>query len=199
MNAPLPLEEPVAARDYLRWLRNRADGVRRELVDGRVVTMNAERVRHSAVKLDVAVELRRAIGARDLDCTVFGDGATVVTDESNACEPDATVQCGGDWDPDALVLERPVIIVEVLSPTTESRDTGSKLVGYLGLDSVRHYLLADTVRRTLVHHAKADDGTIATRIARDGALALDPPGIEIDVAACFASLSGRDARDRPRG
>ena len=188
MSAPLPIEEPITSRRYLDWLAAHGDGVRRELVDGRVVEMNAERVRHAVVKLDVAVELRRAISAAGLDCTVFGDGASVVVDEWNTCEPDATVQCGGIWDPDALVVESPVIVVEVLSPSTESKDTGSKLIGYLGLEAVRHYLLADPVRRMLVHHAKGGDGTVLTRLAGDGALELDPPGLSVDVAACFASL-----------
>lgn len=113
---------------------------------------------------------------------------SVVVDERNVYEPDAAVQCDRDWNPDDVALAAPLIVVEVLSPSTGTTDTGAKLAGYLGLASVRHYLIVDPESRVLVHHAKTEDGAIATRILRDGAFALDPPDLSLDVAACFASL-----------
>jgi len=51
----------------------------------------------------------------------------------------------------------------------------------------------DTVRRAVIHHARADGGEITTRIARDGAVRLDPPGIALDAAGRFQGLKGKAA------
>ena len=184
-------DAPMSARDYLAWYAGSSGHVRHELVDGRPVAMAPERARHATTKLDVALALRRAIDSAALDCTVFGDGMSVVVDELNVYEPDALVQCGRDWKPDDVELSEPLIVVEVLSPSTGAKDSGAKLAGYLGLAPVRHYLIVDPDSRLLIHHAKRADGTIATAVVREGSLALDPPGLELDVRACFTSLSGR--------
>ncbi len=54
---------------------------------------------------------------------------------------------------------------------------------YFRLPSVRHYLILKTENRTVVHHELGDDGIILTRIVREGAISLDPPGITL--TDCF--------------
>ena len=83
-----------------------------------------------------------------------------------------------------------VVVVEVLSPSTRAFDAGAKLGGYLRMPSVRHYLLLDVKSRIAIHHERAEDGGIATRIAHDGSVLLDPPGIALDVAGLFAGADG---------
>jgi hypothetical protein len=39
-----------------------------------------------------------------------------------------------------------------------------------------------------LHHRRNDDGRIETRIAHDGPLTLDPPGLAIEVGDIFAGL-----------
>ena len=78
----------------------------------------------------------------------------------------------------------------MLSPSTRAHDAGAKLDDYLRMPSVRHYLLLSTKNRSVIHHARAEGGAIATRIARDGAVRLDPPGISLDVAELFLGAEG---------
>jgi Uma2 family endonuclease len=80
-----------------------------------------------------------------------------------------------------VIVPAPVIVVEVLSPRTATRDTGAKLADYLRLPSVRHYLIVRTDRPTVIHHRRAEDEVIETRIVTSGSLALDPPGITLDL------------------
>ncbi len=47
--------------------------------------------------------------------------------------------------------------------------------------------------RSVIHHAHGGDGEIATRIARDGTVQLDPPGIALDVLELFSGLRGNAA------
>jgi hypothetical protein len=55
------------------------------------------------------------------------------------------------------------------------------LKGYFSLPSVRHYLIVDPDGPALIHHERQTNGTILTRIVKDGKLRLDPPGFEIAV------------------
>jgi len=79
-------------------------------------------------------------------------------------------------------------VVEVASLSSERSDVGTKLVEYFSVPSIRHYLVVVPEKRTVVHHFRPEAGDIRTQIVPDGALALDPPGIAIQVPALFAEL-----------
>src|SRR5689334_12387590 len=104
---------------------------------------------------------------------------SVEVDANTLYEPDVLVRCGPPLPDDALKTPDPVILVEVLSPSTRARDAGAKLEDYFRLKTVRHYLIVKTENRTIIHHVRDDAGAITTRIVRDEAIALDPPGIEL--------------------
>jgi Uma2 family endonuclease len=74
--------------------------------------------------------------------------------------------------------------VEVASPGTASLDKGLKLEGYFSLPSVVHYLILDSERRVITHHAR--DSAIQTGIVRDGEVRLQPPGIAFQAGEAFA-------------
>lgn len=109
---------------------------------------------------------------------------TVVIDKHHSREPDAAVQCGAALDPDAVVLDAPMIVVEVVSPSSERDDTGAKLVEYLSVAGLQHYLIVNPEKRVVVYHER-DGIDIRTRIVGEdaGDLRLDPPGFALSVAA----------------
>ena len=49
----------------------------------------------------------------------------------------------------------PIIVVEVVSPSSLARDAGAKLEDYFRLPSVQHYLILKTENRTIIHHQRA--------------------------------------------
>jgi Uma2 family endonuclease len=115
------------------------------------------------------------------------DGMTVRVDARTAFEPDALVYCGPKVAPTSLEIPDPVIVVEVLSPSTRRIDTFAKVAGYFGLPSVGHYLIVDPTQPLVLHHARATD-TILTRIVREGAVPLDPPGLELALADVYGGM-----------
>lgn len=177
----------LTADAFLAWAVEQTSG-RFELSLGEVVAMAPERAGHVRAKLDAAIALRAAVAASGLACEAMIDGMSVRIDDMTVYEPDTLVRCGTPTPDDAVEASDPVIVVEVVSPTSRSLDTGAKLVGYFSLPSVRHYLVLDTERRVVVHHRRDDAGAIATALRRDGALDLDPPGLSLAVADLFASL-----------
>jgi Uma2 family endonuclease len=86
-----------------------------------------------------------------------------------------------------MEIPNPVIVVEVLSPSTAADDHGVKLDGYFSLGSVHHYLILDPDRRVMIHHhRRGQAGAIEARPLRGGIVILDPPGFEAQVAEFFA-------------
>ena len=175
----------MTVEEFLVWLEDKADCTRYELIAGRPVAMAREPAAHARIKAQVWLALCKGIESRGLPCEALPDGMTVKIDEHTAYEPDAVVHCGARLADDALLVPEPVIVVEVLSPTTKAHDAGAKLADYFRLPSVRHYLLVRTERLTVIHHRRSDDGSIATRIVTAGALALDPPGLTLELAQMY--------------
>jgi Uma2 family endonuclease len=182
MNAPLKRRMKVP--EFLEWGEVQEKG-RYELVDGTVVAMSPERVGHVRAKQAAWLALSNAINAAKLPCEALGDGVTVVIDKHTAREPDALVQCDKPLDPDSLVSDSPVIVVEVLSPSSERSDTGEKLAEYFRVPSVRHYLIVNPFRRLVIHHARGKSSKIDTRIVESGLLELSPPGLSVPVESLF--------------
>ena len=169
--------------EFLAWAE--AQPGRYELFRGSVYAMTPERAVHAEVKLAVQTALADAIRGRQIPCRVLPDGMTVRIDESTAHEPDALVYCGPRLAPSAIEVPNPVIVVEVLSPSTRHIDAQIKLAGYFRLSSVMHYLVIDPDKPLVLHHARNADGTILTRIVSDGTIGLDPPGIEIAIGDIY--------------
>lgn len=165
--------------EYLDWAAAQPKG-RYELVNGEPVAMSPERLRHVVVKSHAWAALRDAIAKAKLPCTAFADGATVVIDKTTAREPDAAVQCGTTFDLNSMVLDAPVIVVEVVSPSSEQEDNTAKFVEYFSLASVRHYLIIHPVKRVIIHHSRNEAGALASRIVTSGPIHLNPPGFSVD-------------------
>jgi Uma2 family endonuclease len=125
------------------------------------------------------------VTAAGLPCEVFTDGMAIRIDARTTYEPDASVACGFPVPPDAIEIDNPVIVVEVLSPSTAAIDHGRKLSGYFSLASVQHYLILDPDRRVVIHHKRGASDAIETRVLTDGVARLDPPGFEVAVEALF--------------
>lgn len=182
-----PRPTAFTADEFIAWALEQPSG-RFELDNGRVVAMAPERVNHAIAKGNAFVALREAIGARGLACVAFPDGMAVRVNETTVYEPDALVRCGPALRGEAVEFDDPVVVVEVVSPSSRGIDRGAKLAGYFSLPSVRHYLILDTDKRLVIHHRRDDEGGIAVRVLHEGTLALDPPGLTVAVPDLFAGL-----------
>ncbi len=168
--------------EFLAWAEGRPG--RYELDRGRVFAMSPERIGHIRAKTAVRNALAAAIDRAGLSCEALSDGATVRVDASTAYEPDALVYCGPPLSRDAIEVPDPVIVVEVLSPSTGRYDGQDKLAGYFTLPSLHHYLIVNVDRRILIHHARSGQD-LTTRILGAGDLRLEPPGIDVRVEDLF--------------
>ena len=177
------LPRALSREDYRSWAEAQPRG-RYELVAGEVVAMAPERAVHLRLKLAVVLALRQAIITAGVPCEALPDGATVEIGHDTDYEPDCTVNCGTPMEDDAVAAPNPVIVVEVLSPSTRSVDTGAKLADYFRVPSIQHYLIVHAKRRLVIHHRRGDGG-IHTQFLATGSIPLDPPGISITVEELY--------------
>jgi len=182
-----PRPKDLTADAFLEWAAHQPKG-RFELSGGEIVAMAPERLGHTRVKSEVLIAFRAAIAASGLNCEAIADGITVRVDDRTVYEPDALVRCGPKAPNDAIELDDPAIVVEVVSPSSRGVDTGVKLAAYFQLPTLRHYLIVQPEARAVVHHRRGDAGDISTFILHDGSLMLDPPGLSVAVADFFATL-----------
>jgi len=182
--AALPRER-MTVDQYLAWVERQPG--RYELVDGVVVAMSPEGAGHAERKAAVHAVLNAAIRRMNLPCHALPDGMTVRIDQTTAYEPDALVYCGSKLVPSAVEVPNPVLVVEVLSPSTQHVGLSAKLADYFRLPSIVHYLIVDPTRPRIVHHARmAAGGSILPRIVTEGHILLDPPGLEIAIGDIYA-------------
>lgn len=174
--------------EFLAWAEGQPG--RYELFRGEVFAMSPETVGHAEIKGFIYAALAAAIRQRRLPCHVLPDGATVRIDDATAYEPDALVYCGQKLAGTALEVPNPVIIAEVLSPSTRGVDVSVKLVGYFRLASVVHYLIIDPTQPVIIHHARATGETILTRVVTGGDIVLDPPGLTLAFADIYGVAPG---------
>jgi Uma2 family endonuclease len=176
------LHRAMTVDEYLAWSDSQSERQRTELINGQIVAKAVERLTHNRVKGQIYVALRQTVAAANLPCEVMTDGVAVRIDEHTAYEPDALVRCGNELPGEMMIVPDPMIVVEVLSPTTAHSDTSAKLIGYFKVPSVVHYLVVDPDDRTVTHYTR--NGTPS--LLNGGSLRLDPPGIDLVVETLFA-------------
>jgi Uma2 family endonuclease len=176
----LPKRSDFTADEFIAWALEQPAG-RFELTAGEIVAMAPERAGNVRAKLRAVNALADAIAAAGVDCEAMTDGMSVRVDERTVFGPDALVRCGPPIPDDDVEAPDPVVVVEVVSPSSSRIDSGSKLGGYFQLGSVRHYLVVDAVRGFVIHHRRTGPEVIESLIVREGRITLDPPGLLVEV------------------
>jgi Uma2 family endonuclease len=186
MNIVLPTHMTVD--EFLAWAVRQEKG-RYELFNGRVVMQQAQNWGHAQVSLRVCNLLTAAIERAGVPFYAAPMGMTVRISRDEAFEPDALVAPLPVPQQTDVEIPNPIIVVEVLSPSTARVDRTDKLEGYFVVPSIEHYLIVDAVKHVVTWFRRAADGghVVAPVPLRGAALKLDPPGIELEVADIFAS------------
>ena len=172
------MSDPASVRmttdEFIARAMEQPEGQHDELAAGEVFPMAPERGGHALANWR---RLTEEIEAAGCPCDAFPDGMTVSIDAATVNEPDVLVRYGSRVPDATMRLDDPVIVVEVLSPSTRSGESGAKLIDYVRLPSVHHHLIVRIEDQAVIHHARNEDGTILTRIVGGETLHLDPPGI----------------------
>ena len=125
---------------FLDWEATQPE--RHEYVRGEVFAMTGASLNHNRVALNLHGLLRAHL--RGSPCEVFASDVQVRVDAADAVfYPDLVVTCSADDRQQQRTLHEPVLIVEVLSPSTAGYDLGAKFAHYRRLASLQEYVTID--------------------------------------------------------
>lgn len=139
--------------EFFTWQDKHAE--RYELVGGRPRLMTGATKRHDRLVVNALSAF--ATKLRGGPCRPMTDDIAVPTPGGNVRRPDLTVECGEFQDSDVQTSE-PVLVLEVLSPSTVDVDRFVKLEEYKRLASLRHILIADAFKAHVLAYSRTDDG-----------------------------------------
>jgi Uma2 family endonuclease len=178
-----PLAKPyLSPAEYLTFERSSLER-RHEYHEGEVFAMTGGSFAHSLLigNLTAALHARAA----ERGCFVCPSDMRLKVEGANAyLYPDVTVVCGEPQFDDSArdSLLNPLVIVEVLSDSTESYDRGDKFGLYRAIPSLADYLLVSQKRAQVEHFHRADDDTWTLTVVGPGsALTLPSVGCELAV------------------
>lgn len=171
------MSEPSRARmsieEFLRWAP--AQDRRHELVDGQPVMMAGASQRHDRIVTNALLAIGNRL--RDGGCRPFTADNAVRIPAGNIRYPDLGVDCGMMVD-DSLIATEPLLVVEVLSPTTELFDETEKLEEYRSVPSIAHILVVNPERPEARLHSRAGAGWTSARLAGAEAM-VDLPALAL--------------------
>jgi Uma2 family endonuclease len=176
-------KQKMTVDEFLAWADGREG--RWELSDGVPVCMSPERVAHVETKFSAASALKSAIKKAGLRCEAFLDGLAIRVDQYKTFQPDIVINCGERLKPAVIEAPNPVVVVEILSPSTRAVDLGMKVRRYFELPGIHHYLILDADNRSIIHYARDGGDTLLTRIVSAGVLTFNPPGFSIEAQTLF--------------
>ncbi len=176
-------QKPMTAEEFAGWAEARPEK-HWELFDGIPQMQQSQTWGHQEAVMALYRLFYSAIRDAKLPLFVGAQGVTVKADDWTAFEPDVVVFSGRMAKTD-IIAPNPVIVGEVLSPSTARKDLTVKLARYFDVPSIEHYLIADWEESELIHHRREGGGLAKPVILCDGVLRLDPPGLRLDIAEIF--------------
>ena len=137
----------LTSEEYLAWERKQP--FKNEYHNGQIIAMSGASLAHNSITVDITVQLSNQLMERE--CEVFAGDMRVRTDPTvSYFYPDVIVVCGEPrFEDDTFdTLLNPIVVIEVLSPSTAAFDRGEKFEHYKQLASLQEYLLIsqDSVR-----------------------------------------------------
>jgi len=173
------LHIPVTVADYLAGERAPGSVIRHEYLDGEVWAMAGESLEHSTICTHLIYLLVGQL--RGKPCRALSPNMKVRTNPTGLYSyPDLTVVCGEPifHDEHRDVLVNPTVIVEVLSPTTEAFDRGTKWICYQQIATLSDYLLIAQNRPFIEHYVRQTDGRWLYSIAESLAASVEIASID---------------------
>jgi Uma2 family endonuclease len=192
---------PGRKATYAEYLAlERSSETKHEYVNGELYAMAGGSPEHARLASKLGQLLRNALAGRP--CETFSSDARVrVEATERSAYPDLTIVCGAletsPSDPDAIV--NPTVLVEVLSPSTETTDRLEKWAHYRRIPSLQAYVLVAQGEARLETYRRDGRRWIYEEAGPGEVVRIG--GIEVDVAidALYASALGEPSGARGEG
>lgn len=188
MATALKLPEPVTIEAFDAFVETKGDEARLyELVDGVIVMMSNPTEAHEQIAGNIGAPLKLAMDKRN--CRTYQGGMRIQLSEKTSgidkAKPDVMVRCGGAASSRSFITD-PLVVVEVLSPSTIDVDRGAKLDFYKIVPTMTHIVLVYQDQMRVEHYRRTPIGFELEVLKKpEDCLEFDSLGFEIDLASVY--------------
>ncbi len=184
-------ERKYTIDEYLDLLHKSEE--RLEYFDGEIISMAGGKKGHNRATRNISRKLGELLDGKP--CEVFDGNQSVKTSSAPPFRyPDASVVCG-----EAIFEERrghdilvnPVLIVEVLSPSTSAYDRDAKFLAYQEIPSFKEYLLVASERAHVIQYLRQVDGGWLRRdvIGLESQVTLESVGVILSLSDIYRMVT----------
>jgi Uma2 family endonuclease len=165
-------KERWTVQEYLAF--ERASEEKHEYFDGEIFLMAGAKRNHNLVMANTLSSLHTQL--RQSPCQVYPSDMRVRMTATKYVYPDISIVCEPPQfeDSELDILLNPLVVIEVLSPSTEKFDRGAKAQAYRALPSLMAYLLIAQDKPHIELYTRRDDGNwlLSEAAGLDAAIAL---------------------------
>lgn len=151
------LKTKISIEDYLEG--ETASRVKHEFVNGEVYSMAGAGRRHHRIALNLVTKLDDHLA--DTKCEAFITDMKLKANEDTFYYPDVFVACDETSESD-YYRTTPVLIIEVVSPSTRQIDRREKLRAYQQIPSVQEYMIVEQDKIFIELHRRQPNGNWIT-------------------------------------
>jgi Uma2 family endonuclease len=173
--------------DYLGW----EDTERCQLINGEVFMMSSPTVAHQGISMELSVQFGNFL--RGKPCRVFAAPIDVrlfpEEDKSDdtVVQPDIIVVCDRDKIGKGSINGAPDLVVEILSPSTSSKEMFLKFQSYLEA-GVREYWMIDPDEKKVLVHILEEGHYVSSSYKSDAVIPLAVlPDFSLELASIWAA------------
>jgi len=171
MSAAEKIQLKMTVEEYLVWERQQTE--RHEFYAGEVFSQAGGTRKHSLIGTNIASTIASMLKGND--CQAHGSDMRVHVEATGyQAYPDVSVVCPPFQGMSEDVISNPLLVVEVLSPSTADFDRGRKFGHYRQIPSLKEYLVFWQDEARVEQHTRTEDGLWLLReiIGHDSALKL---------------------------
>lgn len=183
-----PPKSYLSADEYLAI--ERSSEVRSEYIDGEMVAMSGGSWEHSLIIGNTLAELKQQL--RGGPCKVHASDLRVQAPDGLRTYPDVVVVCGAPAfaDEHRDMVTNPKLIIEVLSPTTESYDRGRKFESYRTIPALEEYVLVSQERAHVEKFLRQPEGAwlLVEVTGLQEAISLSSVGCRLSLEALYEGV-----------
>ncbi len=184
-------EKLYSISEYLKLEEESAE--KNEYHNGKVVAMSGGTLAHSILANRIGRLVENGIDANEQDCVAGNSDLKIFIEKANRfVYPDVTILCDDPeyFNNNKQAIINPIIIIEVLSDSTEKYDRGEKFRMYSSLPSFKEYILIDQHQPIVdsLFRENASYWKMQTTIGLDKSFPIHSLGFEINMADLYKKV-----------
>ncbi len=177
------LRKPMSLDEFLQW--EERQGLRYEFDGFQPMAMTGGTSEHSAIQRNLITAL--TVRLRGQPCQAFGSDLKILA-AGSIRYPDAFVVCS-PIPRGTTVIADPVVVFEILSPSTATTDHIVKNQEYRDTPSIQRYVMLEQDQQAATIFERAGDDWVGHVVSGDVRLAMPEIGIELPLAEIYEGVT----------